>query len=157
MSSSRSNIRSRIGVFAVDVSIKKIIGSFAVIAAAFALTAGGANAGVSFSDGTYASVHFDCKSALRTVDLIPDFGINTTDAYVNYRRYFNTSRTFGSWSGWSTMTNQAYGGPVPANVSVGWMAFWVTYGKYIGGAYEHHEEYATVYLNGRAGKWCWMA
>jgi hypothetical protein len=141
----------------MTVSLKKITGLVAVIAAVFALTAGVANAGVRFSDGTYASVHFDCKSALRTVDVIPDFGANTTDAYFNYKRYYDKTKSFGSWSGWYTMTNQAYGAPVPYDVSVGWMAFWVTYGKYIGGRWEHHEEYATVNLNGIPGSWCWMA
>jgi hypothetical protein len=138
-------------------SAKRIAGIATAVAAAFALTTGVATAGVRFSDGTYASVHFDCKSGMRTIDAIPDFGVNTTDAYYTYTRYFSSSRTFSPWAGYSTMSNQAYGNPVSTAVHPGWFALKVHYAKIVNGRWESGDEWATVELNGTGGYWCYMA
>jgi len=134
----------------------KVIGALAIAVTALALSTGVANAGVRFSDGSYASVHFECSPVARTISLIPDFGLNTTEAHINYSRYFNSTRSYAPWNGWTTLYNQALGAPVSTSVHPGWFAIWTTYGKYVGGRWEHHEEWATIYMNGGSGHWCYM-
>lgn len=135
---------------------RRMLCALAALASTFAVTVGSADAGVSFADGTYASVQFRCESLFRTLDTVPEYG---TGAGVYYRvfRYYADHGGFSNPDPWTPMGTTSLGVPIPASLSVGWLAFYVQYARWNGSAWDVRGEWASVYRDGTKGYWCWMA